>query len=255
MKSLFAFLLLVTPCFAQLPENQGEVVSYLNQTAVTIKAGNSQGSGSVFVRDGNSYILSAAHVVDSLRSTRKVIRGGDEKTVVEFKPVTVMQLHTVDGKYVGKSEYTGKIVKYSNPEHGEDLVLIKLDKPDAFTTYSVIYDGELLPIGTDVQHVGSFRGEFGSNSYSKGYISQYGRVIEGKNYFQTTCTGVAGSSGGGIFDTKGNLYGILTRGSSDNINFCVDYRRIRNWLKRCNALWVLDHSIEVGEITDDVEVE
>ncbi|HAT67623.1 MAG TPA: hypothetical protein DCS66_24005, partial [Flavobacteriaceae bacterium] len=57
---------------------------------------------------------------------------------------------------------------------------------------------------TELYHVGSLLGQTGSNSMTRGIVSQVGRVLnlgsgDGTVFDQTTVTAFPGSSGGGVF--------------------------------------------------------
>lgn len=255
MKAFILFLCLCAPAWAQLPTDPAQVNQYLQDVSVTVKSESGTGSGTVFKRGDETYVLTAGHVVDGLRRTRKVIRDGNEKTIVEFGRPTIIKHYIEKGETVGKVELVGTIVKFSDADHGEDLALIKIAKGSALEKSAVLYEGELVSLGTDILHVGSFHGEFGANSFSKGFLSQYGRTINEKSFFQTSASAVPGSSGGGLFLTSAAQYGVLVRGSDSSINFGVGYQRIRDWFKRANVEYVINPNAEVKPLDSVVEVE
>ena len=77
--SIFAVVFLSSDCFSE------DVSKYLQDISVTVKAksgfSSSEGSGVIFTRDikfnGGSkkvnFVLTAAHVIDGLRSTRSIV--------------------------------------------------------------------------------------------------------------------------------------------------------------------------------------
>ena len=71
---------------------------------------------------------------------------------------------------------------------------------------------DTVKIGEDVYGLGAPRGL--DLSLSSGLVSQL-REIGGQRYLQTDAAISPGSSGGGLFDSKGNLIGILTAKISD----------------------------------------
>jgi hypothetical protein len=242
MKVLAAFLLLCVPAMAD------DLIGDLQAISVTIKAGDGQGSGTIFSREGVSYIWTCAHVVEALRTTRKAIVNGGEKTVVEFKDAKIVQEFREDGRNVGETSVFAQVIRYSDAEHGEDLALLKVRKK-GFTNNSVVFyaDEAIPPIGTELYHVGSLLGQFGSNSLTAGLISQIGRILdEGKVFDQTTATSFPGSSGGGIYlKADGRYVGMLTQAvrNSEQFNFVVPIRRIRAWAKQANVEWALDKNL------------
>ena len=105
---------------------------------------------------------------------------------------------------------------------------------------------EVPAVGSELYHVGSLRGQFGSNSVTPGIISQVGRLHLGKIYDQTSCTAFPGSSGGGVFLKDSGLYiGMLVRGSGETFNLIVPVRRIRAWAERMNILFILDPDLPI----------
>ena len=223
-----------------------QVVPYLLDISVTLRAGGSEGSGVSFNRDGVSFIWSAGHVVDGLRRQREVVDGktGTTRTVIEFQPATVVQTLIEDGRKVGTIEMEAEVVRYSGIEHGEDLALLKVRKKNFMTTSAVFYqDKELPAMGTRLYHVGSLLGNFGANSLTDGIMSQHGRVINNKEFDQTTVVAFPGSSGAGVYLQDGRYIGMLVRGATGGFNLIVPMRRMRAWAKQANVEWALDPKV------------
>ena len=91
MKSIIFTLIVV---LSQVVYGQGDVAQHLQDVSVTIKADRSEGSGVLITRDIKpkqdsketvkvNFVITCAHVVDGLRSTRTVIEDGKSKTLVE----------------------------------------------------------------------------------------------------------------------------------------------------------------------------
>ena len=68
---------------------------------------------------------------------------------------------------------------------------------------------DTLKVGENVYALGAPRGL--DMSLSDGLISQLRRAVGGKRYIQTNAAISPGSSGGGLFDAKGNFIGIPTK--------------------------------------------
>ena len=95
--------IVITPLSISVSYAQNKVAQHLQDVSVTIKAGNSEGSGVIISRDlllnkdakektKVNFIWTCAHVVDGLRSTRTVIDGqGKNKTIIEFKDAQVVK--------------------------------------------------------------------------------------------------------------------------------------------------------------------
>lgn len=258
MKFILAFLLLVSTTFAAVPDD-------LQSISVTIKAGNSQGSGTLVTRSvGNdtiSFIWTAAHVVDGLRTTRNVIVNGSTKTLVEYKDAEMVQELQQDGRRIGEVKYDSKVIKVSDADYGEDLALLMVRRKNAYPiAISAKFHESYVPaIGTKLVHVGSLLGQFGANSFTNGLVSQTGRTLPGKGasvkvFDQVTVTAFPGSSGGGVFiEETGEYVGMLTQGVQklQGFNFIVPVRRINAWAISSNIKWAVDPGVKVptmGEI-------
>ena len=88
-------------------EKKQTTAEHLQNVSVTIRAEGpwsaGEGSGVVFTRKdtkGNlvNFIWTAAHVVDNLRTERKVLVNGSPKTLVEFKDPMVVKEIRQDGE-------------------------------------------------------------------------------------------------------------------------------------------------------------
>lgn len=226
------------------------VAEYLQDIAVTIKAAGHQGSGTYKVtKDGTIWVLTCAHVVDSLRTVRTFEDGkGGTKTVVDFADAKIVQYVKEDGRIVGESSYDAEVVRFSNFQDGEDLALLRLRTKKFKPLASAIFylDKDIPKVGVDLLHCGSLMGEFGSNSVTPGIVSQHGRLISGKVYDQTTCVVYPGSSGGPVaLKSDGRYVGMIVRGAVGGFNLMVPVRRIKDWATKTGVEFVLDDSKQV----------
>ena len=227
---------------------KGSVPQYLQDISVTIRANRSEGSGVAFVRDGVTYIWTAAHVIDGLRSTRDVIdpKSGGKRTVVEFQDAKVIKTLVEDGRTVGRIEMDAEVIRYSDFIHGEDLALLRVRKKGFIKESARFFLEPKLPaLGTRLFHVGSLLGSTGSNSMTTGIMSQHGRLISKKVYDQTTVTAFPGSSGGGVYLTDGKYMGMLVRGAGEGFNLIVPVRRMRTWAEKAGVLWAIDAKVKM----------
>ncbi len=237
--SMLTVFALASACQAA---GDAKTAATLQQSAVTIHAGGSQGSGVIKTRDGVSYVLTAAHVIDGLKKTREVVDGktGVTRKVIEFSDPKVVQEQLEGGRSVGRVEMDAEVLRYSDAETGHDLALLRVRKKN-FTTASVQFAGpELVPVGTDLLHVGSLLGQVGSNSVTSGVMSQHGRVLFNREFDQTTCIAFPGSSGGGIYHRDGKYVAMVVRGAGEGFNLCVPMRRIGKWAEKVGVGFVLD---------------
>ncbi len=276
--TIFAFLLAFSTLTAQAED---KLVQHLQDISVTVKApglyGESQGSGVIVTRelktskDGNeteivNFVWTAAHVIDNLRTVRTVIENGQQKKIIEFKDAQIVQELVENGRKVGEVKMDAKVIRYSDSEDGEDLALLMVRKRNFVTASAEFYlnGDQIVPIGTELFHVGSLLGQVGSNSMTRGIMSKVGRVLDlgssgGVVFDQTTVTAFPGSSGGGVYlsdrngDNAGQYVGMLVRGAGEGFNFIVPVRRMANWSETVEAQWALDGSVAAPSIEELLE--
>lgn len=251
---------MIAPIIA-FAKTQLEVAEHLQDISVTISSvdrySRSEGSGVLIVRevDGQNvtFVLTCAHVVDNLRNVRTVIRGGQTVQVVEFSPVQIVKELVESGRKVGEVRMTADVIQYSDADTGEDLAVLMVHAKDyskSSTDFYLNNKSPIVPIGTDLFHVGSLLGQFGSNSMTNGIMSQVGRVRNKVEFDQTTVTAFPGSSGGGVYLKDGTYVGMIVRGAGEGFNLIVPMRRIIRWLERNDMLWVIDPKEKVPALED-----
>lgn len=225
-----------------------DVPAYMQAISVTIKAGFSEGSGVAIDRNGTTFVWTAGHVVDGLRSMRKVTdpKTGTPRTIIEFEDAKIVKTLVEDGRTVGYLHLDAEVIRYSDADHGHDLAILKVRKKGAIKTSAVFYDEAKPPkLGTQLFHVGSLLGVVGSNSLTTGIVSAHGRLIGKTVYDQTTVTAFPGSSGGGVYLTDGRYVGMLVRGAGEGFNLIVPVRRMRRWAKKAKVEWALDPRVKL----------
>ena len=225
-----------------------DVPAYMQAISVTIKAGFSEGSGVAIDRNGTTFVWTAGHVVDGLRSMRKVTdpKTGTQRTIIEFEDAKIVKTLVEDGRTVGYLHLDAEVIRYSDADHGHDLAILKVRKKGAIKTSAVFYDEAKPPkLGTQLFHVGSLLGVVGSNSLTTGIVSAHGRLIGKTVYDQTTVTAFPGSSGGGVYLTDGRYVGMLVRGAGEGFNLIVPVRRMRSWAKKAKVEWALDPRVKL----------
>lgn len=231
---------------------QTDVADHLQDVSVTIKAGQSEGSGVIKTRDFNgtkvNFVWTAAHVVDGLRKTREIVdpATGSTKTVIEFNDAQIVKELVEDGRRVGELKMDAKVVKFSDYRNGEDLALLMIRKKGFVDTSVEFYLGNDIPkIGTEFYHVGSLLGQMGANSMTRGIMSQVGRVVDNKVFDQTTVAAFPGSSGGGVYTTDGKYVGMVVRGAGETFNLIVPVRRIHEWAKKSGIEFAIRDDVAV----------
>lgn len=246
----------------------------LQDISVTVKAGMSEGSGVVITREVQTapnktekvnFVWTAGHVIDGLRSVRTIITTEGQRKVVEFRDAQIVKEHVENGRKVGESIMYAKVIKYSHAEDGEDLAILIVRKKNFIPTGAIFAGNEPVAIGTELYHVGSLLGQVGSNSMTRGIMSQVGRVLnlgtgDGVVFDQTTVNAFPGSSGGGVFlsersgDKQGQYVGMLVRGAGETFNLIVPVRRMRAWAEKENVRWALDTDVKVPSLDEILKI-
>lgn len=174
-----------------------EIVSLNDDKVVLLKGDGSQGSGVLLSK---SLVLTNEHVISNNPNMKAVFINGAEVKI------------------------EGVVVKDKN----KDLALVKLAspvnvKPVRLGTVNNSKKGEsVVAIGSPVGL---------QNSVSQGLISGF-RVEGGVKFIQTTASISFGSSGGGLFNTKGELIGITSSGIyGTDLNFAVSIDESFVWKK------------------------
>lgn len=172
--------------------NVGSDFARVQDTVVTIFAGDGFGSGFLISRDG--YILTNSHVVETAKSVRIKMNAG--------------------------SEIIGQVIR-SDRRH--DIALIKIDGANLKALPLASRDAS---IGSDVYAVGSpFTPEL-HGTVTKGVVSGY-RVEEDIRQLQSDAAINPGNSGGPLIDSSGNVVGIarstlrISGGGTTGVNFFV----------------------------------
>ncbi|MBQ2809588.1 MAG: trypsin-like peptidase domain-containing protein [Clostridia bacterium] len=178
----------------------------VNSITVSSSAGSGVIIGSFKIEgvDAGYYVVTNAHVIE------------DGNGNVSNKIVVT----TTDGK-----KYPVKAVRGSD-SYG-DIAVLMIETTDKLTGASFGNSNELV-IGQEVIAIGNPLGELGGTA-TNGIISALDREIEiDGNYFNLLQTNAAinsGNSGGGLFDMKGKLIGIVNAKSSglgvEGIGFAI----------------------------------
>jgi hypothetical protein len=258
------FLLATTILFAdaKITKTRQEVADHLQDISVTIRSesgySRSEGSGVLITReiDGKqvTFVWTCGHVVDNLRKVRTIVdETGNPKKIVEFDDVQIIKELVEGGRRVGEIKMDATVIKYSDSDDGEDLALLMVRAKDYGKGSAQFYlnkDEPIIPIGTQLFHVGSLLGQMGANSMTSGIISQVGRIHGKVEFDQTTVTAFPGSSGGGVYLQNGEYVGMIVRGAGEGFNLMVPVRRILRWSKEHDIMWAMDPSIETPTLRE-----
>lgn len=243
--------------------NSGIVLPSVQILALDDEGHGGIGTGVIFSAQGRQFVLTAGHVVSSLREEHTSLdeKSGSQRTEVVWHDVKIVQQIMEDGKKAGEIQLLAHVVEYSklDQDGGEDLALLEVDSKRQLVSAKFVPAGMFADQGVDCWHLGSMMGDF-SFSLTKGIISHTSRKLYNKTFMQTDTAVAPGSSGGGVFikaddatpetpvkptapiqHKPGFVYvGMLTRGSnSAAIGFCIPATRIRAWLKSVRYEFVI----------------
>src|SRR5690554_2908207 len=118
MKYVLSLLLIVTAAMSACHAQDEKLIQHLQDTSVTIRSGNGQGSGNLVTRTRGderiTFVWTAAHVVDNLRKLRQYVdpTTGTMKTAIEFSDAHVVQEFRQNGRRVGEIKMDAQIIKY-----------------------------------------------------------------------------------------------------------------------------------------------
>jgi len=177
----------------------------------------SEGNGSGVIISADGYILTNNHVIDGATKILVRLRDGTE----------------YEAKLIGKDSKT-------------DIAVIKVEADNL--KYAVLGDTSKLEVGDLAVVIGNPLGQLGG-TVTSGIISALEREIEidkkPMNLIQTDAGVNPGNSGGGLFNSNGELVGIVTAKSSgigvENLGFAIPVNDIKT---------VIDDLVEHGYATN-----
>ncbi len=127
-----------------------------------------------------------------------------------------------------------------------DLALLRVDDTNLPTLEMA--EGLLPPIGTQVFAIGNPLGL--TNSLSEGVVSGHRTTNGGLSELQTTAAISAGSSGGPLLNSAGEVVGVTTQSleGGQNLNFAVPVARVSRLLRERGTIKTLSSS-NVGRLS------
>jgi len=173
----------------------------------------------LFKRVGQSvYVVIASPTLADLKSYKDFFQG----SAVAISPsMALTNCHILENSNFilllkGKQKFPSKI-QFSDMD--TDRCILKIEKNSLFPISGIRSYSE-LQVGEEVFTIGSPRGL--ENTLGQGLISRFHHK-KNINYIQTSAPISQGSSGGGLFDNRGNLIGITTWNMKDsqNLNFAI----------------------------------
>ena len=199
---------------ASAQEVKKEVLDQIRSVSVSIEwNGQCHGSGTIFDKDGETWCVTANHVV----------------TAAQGRQLRVSQYRSQNRAISVNAEIVRR-------DKNSDLALLKLGK-GIFGPGARLYkeccraEGKPPDLDTPIVHCGSMAGLH--HTITRGYLVGLDREMKGvlENgpalADQADFTGYYGSSGGGVFLTDGQFIGMVYAGIPQRIVFFVPIRRMK----------------------------
>ena len=185
-----------------------DVAEKYNQAVVQVAHRGISGTGFLINSDG--LISTCAHVLPSHGNTVSVQIQNNGKSV-PFEAQIIMR------------------------DESLDLALIKA--PVTFQCKYIRFEANrALQMGEEVTVIGNpaLGSEILSNTMTQGIVSNPSRTLNGSTYIQITAAVNPGTSGGPLFNSYGNVIGLVTiKGNIEAAGFAIPVERIKAFIERC----------------------
>jgi serine protease Do len=197
------------------PSPVKELVSKFGEAVVSIETPSGKGSGFLINKEG--FAITNAHVIQG--ETR----------------ISAILYQNVPGGLARRRIEDVEIVAI-NPFF--DLALIRLPLPsDLKPNHVVLGNGEDVNTGESVFAVGNPLGL--ERSVTQGIVSSRSRNLQGQLYLQTDTAINPGNSGGPLFNQRGEVIGVTSRGAradmADNLGFAIPVSYVKDFLRHREA--------------------
>ena len=192
-----------------------ELVSRFGEAVISIETPSGKGSG--FIINDKGHAITNAHVIQG--ETR----------------VSAILYQNVAGGLARRRVEDVEILAV-NPFF--DLALIRLPLgTDLKPNHVVLGNGEDVNTGDSVFAVGNPLGL--ERSVTQGIVSSRSRNLEGQLYLQTDTAINPGNSGGPLFNGRGEVIGVTSRGAradmADNLGFAIPVSYVKDFLRHREA--------------------
>ncbi len=189
------------------------LVDELGQAIVVVKTPSGLGTGWFVNPEG--YLVTNHHVVAGERTIK----------------VTVFPRQ---GKTLGRKVYRKVRIVALNAEM--DLALLKIEEPLGIDVPRLhLGDSRRVKVGDKAFAIGNPLGL--ERSTSEGIVSKVGRNIGGRLFLQTTAPIAPGNSGGPLFNYRGEVIGVVSRGAImlDGLGFAIPSEYVKEFLDNLEA--------------------
>jgi serine protease Do len=197
------------------PSGVKDLVGKYGEAVISIETPSGKGSGFIINADG--FAITNAHVIQG-----------------ETRVSAILYLNSPGGLTRRRIEDV-EIVAL-NPFF--DLALLKLPLPrDLKPNHVVLGSGEDVNAGDAVFAVGNPLGL--ERTVTQGIVSNRSRDIEGQIFLQTDTAINPGNSGGPLFNQRGEVIGVTSRGAhaamADNLGFAIPVNYVKQFLHHREA--------------------
>lgn len=202
----------------------------VRETTVTIYVDGGRGTGNVakIDKNGNTWILTAAHVTEGSKTVKVAIieKDEDEGTVVTetYHHADVM-VESVD----------------------EDLALLKLRKKNFGK--AVVFSDKKPKLDESVALCGTFMGTH-EKVITTGRVQAFNVKGLHKNtkYDMATMTCYRGCSGGGVWNKDGKYVGMFVALAGNNLAYYIPNHRIKKWADANKVGFLFDPKAEAPDL-------
>jgi serine protease Do len=202
-------------CHSLKPAPVKELVQSFGEAVISIETPSAKGSGFLINSDG--YAITNAHVIQG-----------------ETRIAAVLYQNVPSG--LARRRVDNVEIVALNPFF--DLALIKLPPvKDLKLSHVVLGSLDDVNAGEGVFAVGNPLGL--ERSVSQGIVSNRNRNIEGQIYLQTDAAINPGNSGGPLFNLRGEVIGVTSRGAradmADNLGFAIPINYVKDFVRNREA--------------------
>ena len=192
-----------------------ELVSKFGEAVISIQTPSGQGSGFIVNKEG--YAITNAHVIQGETRISAIL--------YQNVPSGLSRRRIEDVEIVAINAFF-------------DLALLKLPLPSDLKPSSVVLgNGEDVNTGDAVFAVGNPLGL--ERSVTQGIVSSRSRNLQGQLYLQTDTAINPGNSGGPLFNQRGEVIGVTSRGAradvADNLGFAIPVGYVKEFLRHREA--------------------